>query len=60
MKDHQRHAPDKRRPRKTQSDQAKDIQTRKQSDALMKEVEETNAHIVNPEERERVIPSKPC
>ena len=31
-----------------------------QPDPLMKEVEETNEHIANPDERERVIPSRPC
>lgn len=29
-------------------------------DRLIKEVEEDNERISNPEERERVIPSKPC
>lgn len=31
-----------------------------QPDSLMKEVEEANAHIANPDERERIIPSRPC
>ena len=31
-----------------------------QPDTLMKEVEEANEHIANPDERERVIPSRPC
>ena len=30
------------------------------TDPLVKEVEEANAHITNPAERERVIPSRPC
>ena len=29
-------------------------------DPLVKEVEETNEHIADPKERERVIPSRPC
>jgi stress response protein YsnF len=33
---------------------------KRQADLLMKEVEEANAHIANPNERERVIPSRPC
>lgn len=28
--------------------------------SLMKEVEEANAHIANLDERERIIPSRPC
>jgi hypothetical protein len=31
-----------------------------QPDSLKKEVEEANEHIANPDERERVIPSRPC
>jgi hypothetical protein len=31
-----------------------------QPDPLKKEVIEANEHIANPDERERVIPSKPC
>jgi hypothetical protein len=31
-----------------------------QPNSLMKEVEEANAHIANPDERERIIPSRPC
>ena len=31
-----------------------------QPDPLKKEVEEANEHIANPDERERVIPSRPC
>jgi hypothetical protein len=31
-----------------------------QPNSLMKEVEEANAHITNPDERERIIPSRPC
>ena len=31
-----------------------------QPDPLRKEVEEANEHIANPDERERVIPSRPC
>jgi hypothetical protein len=30
------------------------------TDHLLEEVEEANAHIANPAERERVIPSRPC
>jgi hypothetical protein len=33
---------------------------KRQQDPLIKEVEEANAHIANPNERERVIPSRPC
>ena len=29
-------------------------------DALLKEVGKANEHITNPDERERVIPSRPC
>jgi hypothetical protein len=29
-------------------------------DALLKEVRRANEHIANPDERERVIPSRPC
>jgi hypothetical protein len=31
-----------------------------QPDPLKKEVEEANEHIANADERERVIPSRPC
>jgi hypothetical protein len=31
-----------------------------QPDPLKKGVEEANEHIANPDERERVIPSRPC
>ena len=31
-----------------------------QPDPLKKEVKEANEHIANPDERERVIPSRPC
>ena len=30
------------------------------TDRLLEEVEEANAHIANPAEREQVIPSRPC
>ena len=30
------------------------------TESLMKEVAEDNAKVANPEERERVIPSRPC
>ena len=30
------------------------------TDSLLKEVAESNANVDNPEERERVIPSRPC
>ena len=30
------------------------------AEALLKEVAEANAKVTNPEERERVIPSRPC
>ena len=39
-------------------------QQKQQNDAraesLLKEVAEANANVANPEERERVIPSRPC
>ena len=31
-----------------------------ETDRLLEEVEEANAHIVDPAEREKVIPSRPC
>jgi hypothetical protein len=31
-----------------------------ETDRLLEEVEEANAHIVDPAEREQVIPSRPC
>ena len=30
------------------------------AESLLKEVAEANANVTNPEERERVIPSRPC
>jgi len=30
------------------------------TDHLLEEVEEANAHIADPAERERVVPSRPC
>lgn len=31
-----------------------------ETESLLKEVAEANAKVANPEERERVIPSRPC
>ena len=35
-------------------------QVKKNGDALIEEVEQDNQHIENPQERRKVIPSKPC
>jgi hypothetical protein len=50
----------RRQARKTQRDRTKNRRTNLQPDPLLKEVEEANAQIANPNERERVIPSRPC
>ncbi len=43
-----------------QTGREKEYQAVIEPDPLLKEVGEANEHIANPDERERVVPSRPC
>jgi len=61
MKRGMRQAPRKHgEARKAEREGVEKHRTMIQPDPLMKEVKEANEHIANPDERERVIPSRPC
>jgi len=61
MKRRTRQAPRKHgEARKAKREGVEKHRTIIQPDPLMKEVKEANEHIANPDERERVIPSRPC
>jgi hypothetical protein len=61
MKRRTRQAPQKHgETRKAKREGVKKHRTAIPPDPPMEEVEEANEHIANPDERERVIPSRPC
>ena len=60
MKQRRQRAPKRKKPRASSAEQQEEYQAVVEPDALLKEVGEVNEHIANPEERERVIPSRPC
>jgi hypothetical protein len=50
----------KRKKQKPSKQRQEEYQAVIEPDPLLKEVGEANEHIANPEERERVVPSRPC
>ena len=50
----------RKRVKSDQSSRAHEQNAVIDTDRLLEEVEEANAHIANPAEREQVIPSRPC
>jgi len=54
---HRKKRAEGKKARRARADRSR---TNIRTDPLIKEVEDANAHIAKPAERERVIPSRPC